>query len=70
MAENALSRVGCVKDETCCVHKLVEATNAKAKSMSDEVEAKVATLAAQTVVSASQALVEVVQGRISELAVY
>ena len=47
----------------------MEATSAEARSVHDEVEAKVATLAAQTVVSVSQ-VVEAVQGHVSELAAY
>ena len=68
-AESALSRVGRIEDETRCIRKLVEATNVEARSVRNEVEAKVATLAVQTVVSMSQ-MVEVVQGRVSELVAY
>ena len=56
MVESALSRVGCIEDETRRVRELVEAT----RSVHGEVEAKVAMLVAQTTVSASQA-VEAVQ---------
>ena len=42
----AMSSVGCVEAEVRCVREIVEATTAKAKSMHDEVQSRVASLAA------------------------
>ena len=65
----AISSVGRVEAEACCVCKIVEATTAEARSVRDEVESRVASLAALADASASHAK-EVTEGRSREVAAY
>ena len=68
-AVSAMSRVGRIADETHCMHELVEATSAKARSVRGEVESRVATSAAKADTSASRAVEEII-GSVREVAVY
>ena len=46
-----MSSVGHIVEETCCVHGIAEAINAKVESVHDAVESKVASLVAHAKVS-------------------
>ena len=58
-AATAVSGVGRVAQETCCVHELVEATSAEARSVRSDVESCVATLVAASKVSAVRVAADV-----------
>ena len=55
----AISRVGHVEAKTHCVHEMVEATMAEAKSVRGEVESRIATLAAVADTSAARTTEEI-----------
>ena len=61
--------VGRIADKTRRVRKLVEATNAEARSVHGEVESKVATMAAEADASAANA-VEEIMGHAWEVVAY
>ena len=67
--ESAMSNVGRVAEETRCVHGITEATIAEVKSMDDEVESKVASLAAYAEVSTAH-IIGVLSKRVGEAAAY
>ena len=58
-----------IADETRRVRKLVEATNAEARSVHGEVESKVATMAAEADASAAH-VVEEMMGHVWEVVAY
>ena len=69
IAATAVSGVGCVEQETCCVREMVEATMAEAKSVWDDVESRVAVLAAAADVSATRTSEEIAS-RVRQVAEY
>ena len=65
----AVSGMGRVAQETHRVHRMVEAMTTEAKSMQDEVESRVATLAAVADASATRASEEITS-RVKQVAEY
>ena len=65
----AMSGVGCVEAETHCICKIVEATTAEARSVRDEVQSRVASLAALADTSTLRTVEEIAK-RVREVAAY